>query len=99
MRAAPDSDSSVMHTKKAAKRGAKKEAKKNEIKASKSTLRQLKNEAFEQYYCHQLPSLKDEFSQLESCLRTPLPVTWRFSGHDEGAIALRSNANAHHAQR
>ena len=90
MRAAPDSDSSVMHTKKAAKRGAKKEAKKNEIKASKSTLRQLKNEAFEQYYCHQLPSLKDEFSQLESCLRTPLPVTWRFSGHDEGAIALRS---------
>ena len=82
----PDGPSS-----KKARREAKKAEKKGQSSGiiGNSSLRQMENTVFTAYYKRQLP--EDYFNaDVEACLRTPLPVTWRFSGHDEGALGLRS---------
>ena len=71
---------------------AEKTAKKNAI-IGNSSLRQMDNAVFTAYYKRQLP--EDYFNaDVEACLRTPLPVTWRFSGHDESALELRRGMEA-----
>ena len=82
----------TLQAKKKVKREEKKRDKKEAKKLTgKSELRLLKNEAFTHYYESQLPFLREgEWAEVEQCLRTPLPVTWRFSGHDESALALRA---------
>ena len=62
-----------------------------------AALRALDNEVFCTYYRTQLapllapPEASDDswWTPIERSLRTPLPVTWRFSGYDESATALR----------
>jgi 16S rRNA C967 or C1407 C5-methylase (RsmB/RsmF family) len=56
-----------------------------------AALRQLENSAWASYYQQQLclAATSDEWRAFEGCLREPLPVTWRFSGDDAGARALR----------
>ena len=56
-----------------------------------SDLRGVTNAAFSAYYKQQLGLTDQEWSALEACLRSPLPVTWRFSGNDERAISLRAS--------
>ena len=50
-----------------------------------AALRVLENPAFATYYKSQLQLDDAEWEVLEASLRSPLPVTWRFSGYDENA--------------
>ena len=75
------------------KKQGKREGKRGAILSS-AMLRQLPNEAFTQYYKEQL-HLGDEWDEFEACLRSPLPVTWRFSGHGAAAQALCASMQEH----
>ena len=46
------------------------------------------------YYQRQLQLDEADWSALEACLRTPLPVTFRFSGQGELALAGRATMEA-----
>ena len=73
---------------KRAKKEAKKNPKKDKATVGNVELRAMKNETFTDYYSRQLPGIFT--SEVEECLRTPLPVTWRFAGHDARAKSLRA---------
>ena len=66
----------------------KKVKKKKASVTSTAELRQLTNDAFAEYYKEQLRMSGEEWEEFERCLRSPLPVTWRFSGQGEAALAL-----------
>ena len=75
---------------------AKKKVKKNKAGerpqlVGAAALREMPNEALTNYYKSQLSAAleNEEWEKLEACLRSPLPVTWRFSGFDESTVALR----------
>ena len=61
------------------------------VLAGTAALRGLANEQFCTYYKQQLGYTDDEWAIFEECMRQPLPVTWRFSGHDDAARALRDD--------
>ena len=70
------------------KKKVKREGSKRAAVTSTKELRQLHNEAFAEYYKEQLSMSAEEWEEFERCLRSPLPVTWRFSGQGETALAL-----------
>ena len=57
---------------------------------SEADFRALPNEAFVSYYKSQLSMGDAEWGEMEASLRSPLPVTWRFSGLDEEAFLRRA---------
>ena len=69
------------------KEQAKREDKRGAI-VSTAMLHQLSNDAFSEYYKEQHVVTDHEWDEFERCLRSPLPVTWRFSGHGAAALAL-----------
>lgn len=66
-----------------------KRAKDDKEVIGQAALRVMENPAFVTYYQAQLGLAQGEWMTFETCLRSPLPVTWRFSGHDDAAVALR----------
>ena len=91
--AATAAEPSCASTAAPSKKQGKREGKRGAI-VSSAMLRQLPNEAFTQYYKEQL-HLGDEWDEFEACLRSPLPVTWRFSGHGAAAQALCASMAQH----
>ena len=74
------------------KKKVKKERKREGVQEGPIVLaNKVENLAFANYYKSQLPELHAEWEAFEGCMRSPLPVTWRFSGFDERALALRAS--------
>ena len=76
-------------------KGGEREAKKAKKTAEKSIigqaeLRKFENPAFVTYYKSQLQLSDDEWASMEASLRSPLPVTFRFSGNGKSAKAQRA---------
>ena len=71
----------------------KKVKKKKESVTSTAELRQLTNDAFTEYYKEQLRMRGEEWEEFERCLRSPLPVTWRFSGSESTSYACATALN------
>lgn len=70
---------------------AKKARKESKPILGSEALRTLKNDVFTAYYQKQLALSEEEWATFEACMRTPLPVTFRFGGFGEHSQTLRSD--------
>ena len=68
----------------------KKEKQQQKSVMGQSALRALENASFVDYYKGQSILAEEEWPAFEASMRLPLPVTWRFSGYDDGAQACRA---------
>lgn len=82
--------SRTLQAKKAVRKREKADRPVERVKTS-STSRSFVNDNFNSYYKQQLAFPAAEWATFEQHLRQPLPVTWRFSGDDAAAQALRDD--------